>query len=339
MIRKQISPNRTARRNTARGFTLVELLVVIAIIGILIALLLPAVQAARESARTTQCRNNLKQMGLAFVNHHDTYKYLPSGGWGYGWAHDPDRGPGKQQPGGWGYSILPFHEETALYKLGAGAASAAKRAAITQVLQTPLGIHHCPSRRAVKNYAIDASNAYYVRAPFGASTINEAARTDYAVNGGEGVIGYALGPVSITSAASYAFPSAALVNGIIFVRSEFRFKDITDGTSQTYLVGEKYVNPAHYEDGLSLGDNQGPFQCDRDSVRWAELASGNSPGLPPVQDTRNAELTYNFGSAHSTRFFMSMCDGSVQGITYTIDNRVFVARANRKDGKVTSSAE
>jgi prepilin-type N-terminal cleavage/methylation domain-containing protein len=334
MKRKQIRLTQTAECCRPRGFTLVELLVVIAIIGILIALLLPAVQAARESARATQCRNNVKQLALAFINHHDTHKFLPSGGWGYAWAHDPDRGPGKQQTGGWGYSILPFHEEAPLYKMGAGADPATKRAAVTQGLKTPLPIHHCPTRRSVKNYAIDPSNQFYVRSPYGASNLSEAARTDYAANGGEGIVNFNIGPTSIASSVSYNFPSTSLSNGIIYTRSEFRFRHITDGTSQTFMVGEKYVNPAHYEDGLSLGDNQGPFQVDRDSVRFAALASGSSAGLPPEQDTRGAELTYNFGSAHSKRFFMSMCDGSVQAIAYTIDNRIFVAAANRRDGKV-----
>jgi prepilin-type N-terminal cleavage/methylation domain-containing protein len=325
--------------NRQWGFTLVELLVVIAIIGILIALLLPAVQAARESARATQCRNNLKQMGLAFINHHDTHKFLPSGGWGYAWAHDPDRGPGKQQPGGWGYSILPFHEETALYKLGAGAAPADKRAGITQTLKTPLPIHHCPSRRAVRNYVIPASAEHYVRSPYGASSLTEAARTDYAANGGEGVLGFGAGPASINSAATHTYPSTSLCNGIIFTRSEFRFRHITDGTSQTFLVGEKYVDPARYENGESLGDNQGPFQVDRDSVRWGELASQGDPGLPPLQDTRNHNETYAFGSAHPSRLFMVMCDGSVQGVAYTVDNRTFVARANRRDQKAIGNAD
>src|SRR5262245_5204062 len=89
-----------------RAFTLVELLVVIAIIGILVGLLLPAVQAAREAARRTQCQHNMKQLGLAMLNHHDTYKRFPSAGWGAWWGPDPDRGTGRKQPGGWTFSLL-----------------------------------------------------------------------------------------------------------------------------------------------------------------------------------------------------------------------------------------
>src|SRR4051812_22680085 len=87
------------------GFTLVELLVVIAIIGILVALLLPAVQAAREAARRSECENHLKQLSLGCLLHKDTQKFLPSVGWGYAWVGDPDLGFGKTQPGGWHFNI------------------------------------------------------------------------------------------------------------------------------------------------------------------------------------------------------------------------------------------
>jgi prepilin-type N-terminal cleavage/methylation domain-containing protein len=93
------------------GFTLVELLVVIAIIGVLVALLLPAVQAAREAARRSSCANNLRNLGLACHHHHDAHSFFPTNDWGTGWTGDPDQGFGKNQPGSWLFSVLPFIEQ------------------------------------------------------------------------------------------------------------------------------------------------------------------------------------------------------------------------------------
>ena len=135
------------------GFTLVELFVVITIIGILIALLLPAVQAAREAARRAQCSNNLKQISLGCLNHESAYGFFPTNGWGPLWVGDPNRGAGYSQPGGFVFCVLPYVEQAAVYQLGMGITSnAALVAANTQRLPTPVATFNCPSRRAAKAY-------------------------------------------------------------------------------------------------------------------------------------------------------------------------------------------
>ena len=134
------------------GFTLIELLVVMSIISILIGLLIPAVQAAREAARRTQCVNNLHQIGLAVLQHEVAKQYFPTGGWGWWWVGDPDRGTDENQPGGWIYNILPYIEQQAVHDLGMGKDTATKQSMAVQMQGTIIPGFNCPSRRTEGRY-------------------------------------------------------------------------------------------------------------------------------------------------------------------------------------------
>src|SRR5262245_14641374 len=133
------------------AFTLLELLVVIAVIGILLALLLPAVQSAREAARIVECKNHLKQVGIAWLHHHSVHNFFPTGGWGANWAGDPDQGFDKRQPGGWAYNILPFLEERDIHDLGRGmvyGGAPDKKDVLARAAQSSTSMFLCPSRRS-----------------------------------------------------------------------------------------------------------------------------------------------------------------------------------------------
>ncbi|WP_261361281.1 DUF1559 domain-containing protein [Aeoliella straminimaris] len=302
----------------SRGFTLVELLVVIAIIGILVALLLPAVQAAREAARRATCQNNLRQVGIAMHSHHSAYGYFPTGGWGYVWTGDPDRGSDRRQPGGWAFSILPYLEQTTLQKLGRGASEQDKRTLAAEVASTPVASLNCPSRRALDVYPYGGSHE--VR---NAEPAELVFKTDYAANAGDLVIGD-LGPETLDDAVNgnYDWKNTADATGVFYPRSEVKTAKITDGTSQTYLVGEKRC----ILEGYDWGDDQHAF-----------LGHGNDTGrytsldLPPIPDGETAGHK-QFGSAHQAGCYFVFADGAVQLIAYDIDPEIHRRHGHRADG-------
>ncbi|MEN1679300.1 MAG: DUF1559 domain-containing protein [Planctomycetota bacterium] len=357
-----------------RGFTLVELLVVIAIIGILIALLLPAVQSAREAARRTQCKNQLKQMALASLLHEDTHKHFPSGGWGGRFFADPTRGYGKDQPGGWYYSVFSYLEANALRDLGRGAAPGSNewQTAILQLVASPVPSFNCPSRREGKIGVMTGTPAE----DFTFLRDQPIAVGDYAGNSGDSfkhaVAGFGnviAAPSNYAEAASFDWPNTTtqfkpgrrgattqnedFQSGVIGFRSEIKIGQIPDGTTNTYLIGEKYVPTDAYDNNTNVtniarfGDNQSlyaGYEWDNQRTAWQPgIADYYSPHATdadwqPARDepsTRSpGRAVVAFGSAHDGGLNMSFCDGSVRTLSYDVDQNVHRFQANRIDGQV-----
>lgn len=308
------------------GFTLVELLVVIAIIGMLVGLLLPAVQQAREAARRLQCNNHLRQMGLAALNLESQQGHYPSGGWYWRFTGDADAGFGVGQMGGWTYSLLPFMEQSALYQLGAdgdpGTESDLQKRGARQRAESPVSLFNCPSRRACKTYQSGTE-------VINSDKPNGAGKTDYAANSGNTYNSYDIANYASSKDCDWGNP-AAKSNGVIFGRSAITIGEIRDGTTNTYLIGEKYLIPDAYETGSSSSDNEPIYTAsDWDAYRLA------TQGNLPYQDRTGYSSDSNFfGSCHAGSLGMAMCDGSVQSIPYSIDPEVHEYLGNRKDGKV-----
>ncbi len=303
------------------GFTLVELLVVIAIIGILVALLLPAVQSAREAARRTQCKNNLRQIALAGVNHHDSHGHYPVGGFGTGWwVGDPDAGYGSEQPGGWIYNILDYIEAGTIRGIGSGRSGDEKSRALTQMAGTPIPSMNCPSRRYSAAYS-------YVQGVVSWQNMMEptiAARACYAGNGG------------LTRSRPPSGERLGLFGETAPGKSDhiFSMRRITDGTSKTMFAGEKHLVVEYYETGEDGGDNQPMYvNFDVDTVRFTGAV------YPPVRDepvvapiiTEVRRQIYSFGSPHPAGLNVALCDGSVDVVDYAIDLRAWEQLGNRID--------
>ena len=306
-------------RRTA--FTLVELLVVIAIIGILIALLLPAVQAAREAARRSQCTNNLKQASLAMHNYHDTHKTLPFGSWE--WRRT------------WQPLILPFVEQTALYEQydmhrPCGRADSAGNYAGTyfgvdnlDVTTQRLATFTCPSD-------IPRAGA---SATLWAGLITQ---HNYVVNyGNTGYFSQQTGPAATAAGVTFAGAPFVMKGACPAPPESFKFGDILDGLSNTLMFGEVIQ-------GYSQGGAAGQF--DRRGMTWWGFTAGfttlrspnsnlpdimlaagdctNTPPNPPCDLTApsspNRPANLAARSRHPGGVNVSLCDGSVRFISETI---------------------
>lgn len=320
------------------GFTIVELLVVIGIIMILMALLLPAVESAREAARVATCRNHATQLAQGCITHLELQGFWPSGGWGYLWSGEPDRGFGKTQPGGWAYAVLPFVEQQALHQLGAGLDDAARAPFTQQRMSTPVKIFYCPSRR--KAIAYPATDAH---PPRNCARPGKYAKTDYAINMGATQVGIL--PAGPPKSCMQTYPQCvqcsvqpwcneeswfgeALImrdfQGLSSHRSEITGDQVTDGFSMTLLIGEKFLNPDAYKSGTDGADNGDAWQGrDWDTARW----TAGRP-LPDAPGVTNWTL---FGSAHALSITAAACDGAVRGVRYDVDTGVWQRLGNRRD--------
>ena len=335
--------NRRRDCRASRGFTLIELLVVIAIIAILISLLLPAVQQAREAARRTQCRNNMKQMGLAIHNYHDVHLAFP-----FSWMADPS----NLNTNVWGIAILPFLEQGNLYNtmdqrvpyfneanlLGFDATALAANLAAIEV---PLPVYLCPSSsaEAVSDYTLPGAAA---GTPFDLTW--RAARSDYSASSG------VRGTFSGLAYANYPGGSGGDRHGPLRAvgvdggpRSSIR--DLTDGTSNTILIGERTGSSTIYANnapdavvtplaGPSNGGGWGDFLNGESWINGA-LRDGTDPagdGGPCAINCSNVRGNYHSFHPGGATFLLG--DGSARFISQNIDAFTLASLITAAKGEV-----
>jgi prepilin-type N-terminal cleavage/methylation domain-containing protein len=340
------------------GFTLVEILVVIAIIGILVALLLPAIQAAREAARRMQCQNNLRQMGVAIHNFASAKKVLPTGGTTF-YPHLEDYlSPGGQPYGpdrqglGWAFQILPYLEEGNAYSIKSTA----------DLMKLLIPAYCCPSRRQ-PTLAKDSGDTSLNNQP--SLLFDYVGATPAMVVGA--TLPYSDTDISATSQAATSFWQSAGSSGTIvpankqwlgmIVRTPMwwdstakvwvdsgsthpiTFEKVPDGVSNTLMLGEKLVNPMYYEGGSPSDDRGWSDGWDPDIMRCTCVAPKSDGSVVGTKVGKGAyqfgEINdvYNFGSAHPSAFNAVFGDGSVHTISYDIDAVLFDRLGNRRDGE------
>ncbi|QDU40358.1 putative major pilin subunit [Maioricimonas rarisocia] len=322
-----------------RGFTLIELLVVIAIIAILIALLLPAVQQAREAARRTQCKNNLKQFGLAFHNYHDTHRTFP-----FAYMVGADLNASS-----WAIMLLPYIDQAPLYNQWSPHVPAFNEAVALfpanlvqqnlDVIRTPLPAFWCPStpEEQQHDYTLPANAGGPGVPPFDLTWT--AARSDYCITTGiRGTYADIAYAGSAGGSREGAIQPVGLLGGSIA-----RMRDITDGTSNTFMLGERIGGSTVYrrrqrDSALTsmFGGVQGGAWGDfLNGEHWPDgsLADGTPGGGPCIINCSNLRST-GFMSFHDGGAQFLMCDGAVRFISQNLGASVFAALMTRKKGEL-----
>ena len=305
-------------RSPYGGFTLVELLVVIAIIGILIAMLLPAVQSARESGRRTQCANNLKQIGLALHSYHGVHQAFPPG---WLWADDTDCSGGSSWA--WSVFLLPYMEQQPLHKRLDVTAPGHNVPPPGDPRDMRLAVFLCPSD------AGPDTNRWF----------RDYAMSNYPGVNGTGGDSDSDGIPDGRVAAAYQDPDT---NGVFGRASDVKIADITDGTSNTFAVGERQSQKnigAIWIRAIGRGCSSSSTLTPNSNVVATAVAGVCNPFkrlnlLNPnfvAPACGNSDPVGNFGSLHPDGSQFLLCDGSVRFAAETIDLRTYEHLANRKD--------
>jgi prepilin-type N-terminal cleavage/methylation domain-containing protein len=332
------------RRN---AFTLIELLIVIAIIAVLISLLLPAVQKAREAGSRAQCINNLHQFGTACFNYQQQYGYMPTAGSGDYVAPSylsgattgiPDSG--WRQQAGWGYQLLPFLDSEAVWYGGGPASPVSVTSQVTGSLQTTVRLFFCPSRRQPTQYTY--TNATFPSQAAYSSLLGKPLTvfgTDYAGCNGKTLSGGAVTAATVQDGAILSQPPATTTLG--FSRKTVQTTDITDGTSTTLLIGEK-AGTNKYGGTILNEDDQGYASgyggTNFNAIRFTAAT------LPPMRDWQVEKTAAGvtggaFGSNHFASWNGLMADGSVQAIGYNIDTVVYSGLGTIRGRELISDAD
>jgi prepilin-type N-terminal cleavage/methylation domain-containing protein/prepilin-type processing-associated H-X9-DG protein len=326
-----------ARKRGRVGFTLVELLVVIAIIGVLVALLLPAVQAARESARRMQCANNLKQMGLAFTNYHDTNKWFPPGAvWSNTGAAIPSPGNFANNRGSFFIRILPYVEQQSLYNLfdfntGTDGQRLVATNASSELLRgQQLAVFICPSdtvRRTgnTPNFIMPAS--YHT---------NMGPSSDISNNGACSCPLHATFRTFSRPNTNVNNPAGPFSrNGWV---SQTKMSDCLDGLSNTIYVGEARAQcSGHIAGGWSASNRWGAFThvpINFDSCRTMAEAQTEGKDLCYANCNWNTEV--GFKSLHPGGAAFVFGDGSVQFLQQNIDMKLYNLLGDKADKKAAT---